>query len=142
MKEVARVRASQSISYAAAVRRVEGLSGPEEFMVVDRASLQAAGVASHQKDPEMLHVKKVDFVAFIAMVVNCTAKVERKSRKIDIIVYAAERTEGLLSGGVAWSIVTCRTTLSGPRAQKGGIWRFEGRKKWDFYLCSIFSCVD
>jgi hypothetical protein len=37
----------------------------------------------------------VDFVAFIAMVINGTAKVERRSRKIDIMVNAAERLQGL-----------------------------------------------
>jgi hypothetical protein len=47
---VAKVRVVQSISsYTAAVKRVEGLNGaPEESMVVDRPSLQAAGVAFHQ----------------------------------------------------------------------------------------------
>ena len=34
-------------------------------------------------------------MAFIAMVINGTAMVERKSRKIDIIVDAAERFLGL-----------------------------------------------
>ena len=38
--EVAKVRAVQSISYAAAVKRVEGWNGaPEESMVVERPSL-------------------------------------------------------------------------------------------------------
>jgi hypothetical protein len=36
----------------------------------------------------------VDFVAFIAIVINGTAKVERRSRKILIIVEAAERFLG------------------------------------------------
>jgi hypothetical protein len=48
---------------------VEGLNGaPEESMVVDRPSMQAAGVTFHQQDPYILKVKKVDFMAFIAMV--------------------------------------------------------------------------
>lgn len=52
--EVAKVRVAQSISYAAAVKRVEGLNGaPEESMVVDRPTLQAAGVAFHQQDPDI-----------------------------------------------------------------------------------------
>jgi hypothetical protein len=46
---------------------------------------------------------KVDFVAFIAMVINGTAKVARRSRKIEIIVEAAERLQGLK---VTWNIVT------------------------------------
>lgn len=57
-----------------AVKRVEGPSCSESSLVVE--------FASHQQDPETLHVKKkVDFVA----------KVENKSRKIDVIVSTAER---------------------------------------------------
>ena len=42
--EVAKVRVVQSISYAAAVKRVEDLNGaPEVSMVVDRPSLQTTG---------------------------------------------------------------------------------------------------
>jgi hypothetical protein len=37
----------------------------------------------------------VDFVAFIAMVINGTAEVERRSRKIEIIVNVAELFLGL-----------------------------------------------
>ena len=51
---------------------------------------------SHQlRDSEMLHVKKVDFVLFISMVVNCTAQLENNSKKIGVIVNAAERFLGL-----------------------------------------------
>ena len=39
-------------------------------------------------------VKKVDFVAFIATVINCTAQVSKKSKKLDIIVAAAEKSLG------------------------------------------------
>ena len=42
-------------------------------------------------DPDILKVKKVDCVAFIAMVINGTAKVERRSRKVEIRVMSAER---------------------------------------------------
>ena len=45
--EVAKVRANQNISYAAAAKRVEEANGPEWPTVVDRHSLQAAGVGSH-----------------------------------------------------------------------------------------------
>lgn len=33
-----------------------------------------------QRDPDMLHVKKVDFLAFITLV-NCTAQMKKKLRK-------------------------------------------------------------
>ena len=81
--EVAKVRVVQSISYAAAVKRAESLNGaPEKSIVVDRPTLQAAGVAFHQQDPDTLKVKKVDFVAFKSMVITGTAMVGRWSRKI------------------------------------------------------------
>lgn len=65
-----------------AVKRVEGPSCSESSMVAEGPSPQAAEFASHRQDPETLHVKKkVDFVA----------KVEKKSRKIDVIVSTAER---------------------------------------------------
>ena len=82
---MAKIRAVQSVSYAAVLKRVEGSNGvPEESMVVDRPTLQVAGVAFHQQDTDILKVKKVDFVAFIAMVINGTTKVERRSRKISL----------------------------------------------------------
>lgn len=82
--EVAKISAVESVSNAEAVKRVEKLSISEGPVVVN-----------HQQDLENLHVKKVDFVSFIAMVVNGTAQVEKKSRKIDFIVYAAELLLGL-----------------------------------------------
>ena len=44
----------------------------------------------------MLHVKKMDFVLCMAMVINCTAQAENNFKKIGIIVNAAERFLGLL----------------------------------------------
>lgn len=71
--EVAKISAVESVSNAEAVKRVEKLSISEGPVVVN-----------HQQDLENLHVKKVDFVSFIAMVVNGTAQAENKSRKIDM----------------------------------------------------------
>lgn len=34
----------------------------------------------YQQDPDILQGKKADFVVFMAMVINSTAKVEKKSR--------------------------------------------------------------
>jgi hypothetical protein len=50
-------------------------------------------------------------LAFLAIVINCTAEMERKSQKIDVVMAAAEKylsirdltseeIQGLLSGGV------------------------------------------
>lgn len=60
------------------------------------------------REPDMQYVKKVDFVAFIATVINCTAQVATKSKKLDIIVaavgkylrlqeFTAEDLQGLLA---------------------------------------------
>lgn len=35
-------------------------------------------VSQQLRDSEMLHVKKVDFVFFITVVINCTVQVEKK----------------------------------------------------------------
>lgn len=64
--EGAKVRAVQSISYAAAVNGLTVcLNGsPEEFMVVDSLSLKAAGASFHEEDPDILKVKKVAFYSY------------------------------------------------------------------------------
>ena len=38
----------------------------------------------------MLTVKKVDFMVFILHIINCPAHTHKKSKKLDIIVSAAE----------------------------------------------------
>ena len=65
---MAKVRSIQNISFAVAVKRVEGASGHEGPMVVDRHYLQAT---------DILQVKKVNFALFMAMVISGTAKVEK-----------------------------------------------------------------
>lgn len=62
--EVARVRTVQSLSYAEAVRKVKD-------------------------DLNSLCFSKVGFLEFIAMVINCTAQMERKSQKLKVVVVAA-----------------------------------------------------
>lgn len=47
------------------------------------------------RDPDTLILKKVDVDAFIVQVINCTAQTNKKSKKLDIIVSAAERYLGL-----------------------------------------------
>lgn len=50
---------------------------------------------NQQQEPAILNVKKVDSVSFIALVINGTAQVESKSRKVDIIVNVDELFLGL-----------------------------------------------
>ena len=57
-------------------------SNVEETMVV---GLEKLVNVTRQQDLDMLHVKEVDFVSFIALVINCTAQTKRTSEKIDIV---------------------------------------------------------
>ena len=56
----------------------------------------------------MIYVSvRLDFFAFIAMVINCTAGMERKSQKIEVVATAAERYLGVrdvrsVTGCVKW----------------------------------------
>ena len=43
----------------------------------------------------MLIVSKIGFLAFIAMVINCTAGMDQKSQKIEVVVAAAEKYLGV-----------------------------------------------
>lgn len=42
-----------------------------------------------------IRFRKIGFWAFIAMVINCTAGMEPKSQKIEVVVAAAERYFGV-----------------------------------------------
>ena len=85
----------QQISYVEVVKRVEGARGNSvEDMVVD-ALQPVDSVLIHLGDLDTLIVKKVDFVAFITTVINCTAQVSKNSKKQDTIISAAEKFLGL-----------------------------------------------
>lgn len=64
-------------------------------MVVDAPMPIVYRPICQPKEPDMLYVNKVEFVAFIATVINCPAQLERKSKKLDIIVAAAGKYPGL-----------------------------------------------
>ena len=58
-----------------------------------------------QSDPNSLCISKVGILAFIAMVINCTAQMERRSQKIDLVAaetflgvrdFSAEDLQGVL----------------------------------------------
>jgi hypothetical protein len=73
--EVARVRVVWKVSYAEAVKKVE-----------------EDGLRLRLRDTERCDIcfSKVAFLAFIAMVIYCTAEMECKSLKIYVVVAAAE----------------------------------------------------
>ena len=66
----------QHVSCPEEVRRVEERSEVEEVMIVGEETPDDA--PCQQRDPDILHVKKVDVVAFIALAINCTVQTERK----------------------------------------------------------------
>ena len=70
------------------MRRAEERSEVELVMVAGVETPH--DVPCQQRDPDMLHVNKVDFVECNTLAINCTAQTERKSKKIRIIVSTAE----------------------------------------------------
>lgn len=79
--EVAWIRAVQQVSYTGAQEIVEGASGAEETMAVDAwQPVEIQNVIHQLKDTDTLIVKKVDFVEFIAQVINCTVRKSRSPR--------------------------------------------------------------
>jgi hypothetical protein len=63
-------------------------SGDEKAMAVDDQPVQ--NFAQKLKDDTLIG-KNVDFVAFIADVINCTAQTNKKSKKLDLIEGVGER---------------------------------------------------
>jgi hypothetical protein len=77
--EVSRVRVEKKVSYAEKVKRVE-----------DDGSRVSSSPRPIQSDRNVCF--KVGFLAFIA---NCTAEIECKSEKINVLVAAAEKYLGV-----------------------------------------------
>ena len=88
--EGSRDRVVQRLSYAEAVKKVE------QDLVKGEGS-ERSGVSSRsvpvQRDGPTSDIcfSKIGLLAFIVMVINCTAGMERKSQKIEFVVAAAER---------------------------------------------------
>ena len=72
---------------------------------------QGGGILRGVVSSRYLPVQRIGFLAFIPMVINCTAGMEHKSQKIKVVVTAAERylgvqdfksekLQGVLTGGV------------------------------------------
>jgi signal transduction histidine kinase len=71
------------VSYTEAVKRVE-----------DDLSRVSSRLRPVQSDTN-LSFSKVNFLAFIAMVINCTSEMERKSQKHYFVVAVAEKYLGV-----------------------------------------------
>ena len=87
--EVSRVRVEQKLSYAEAVKKVEedGSSGRDP----ERSDVSSRSVPVQRDKPTSdICFSKIAFLAIYAMVINCTARMEHKSQKIEVVVAAAE----------------------------------------------------
>jgi hypothetical protein len=76
-----------------AIKIIEKTCDASEEMVVDTPQ-PVVNVCCQTKDTQC--IKNMDFVAFIATVINCTAQVSKKSKKLDVIVAATERFLALM----------------------------------------------
>jgi hypothetical protein len=92
--EVSRVRVVQKLSYAEAVKKVEedGPRGRDP----ERSGESSRSVTVH-RDPPTRYIcfSKISFLVFILMVINCTAGIECKLQKIEVVVAAVERYLGV-----------------------------------------------
>lgn len=93
--EVQNEKARKNITYAEAVKMVDSRN-KEKVKVVQKedGNEDNSELEGRIKEDTMV-VSKVNFLLFIAEVINCTAQTEKKTTKIQIIVRAAERFLGV-----------------------------------------------
>lgn len=65
------------------------------YRVRDPERIPVSRQRPRKSDGKNMCFSKVGFFAFIAMVLNCTAEMDRKSQKILVVVAAAEEYLGL-----------------------------------------------
>lgn len=78
-EDIKNLRTTNGLSYAEAAKRVK----PKDDQNIQRAPEEAR--------TSVFEVDKKSFLAFMAMVVNCSAEVSKKSERIDMILEAARR---------------------------------------------------
>lgn len=94
-KEVQRYRAVNLVSYAEAVKQVKA-RGPATNQRVNQkeASMQGDGQGRDDSlvrgDRPTMQVGKIDFLAFIIKVINCSAQATTRTDRIKIILQAAK----------------------------------------------------
>ena len=108
MQEVQRLRVTEGISYAQAARKVPSPRGvrtvsPGQVTRNERQTKEAECKKCEKIKDDTLIVSKSDFVLFMAEVINCSAQTERRTKKIQIIVDAAEKYLGVV--GLQWEAV-------------------------------------
>ena len=80
------VRSIQQVCYTEAREIIEGANGAEDMAVDAPQTVEIQSVVQQVRETDMLIVKKVYFMVFIAHVINCTAQTNKKSKKLDMKV--------------------------------------------------------
>lgn len=94
--EIQQVKTSHNISYAEAVKKVQGHAGGQEIkgkMMMAQTSNQGGQVFSVQQ-----------LILFMSYVVNCSSQAKSKTERIRIVVKGAEKFFGLR--GVSWESIS------------------------------------
>lgn len=97
--QVQRVRVEEKLTYAEAIKKVK--SGQNEN-IVRQQPMNKEAERTRSRDPRSypekrcatdmtMSIDKVKFVAFLAYVINCSAKSESRTERIEIIIRAAEK---------------------------------------------------
>jgi len=86
--EAMRIKTVQNISYAQAVKQVQVTNGD----LIENNITQSKDTCSHKcvEDGNILVINKINFVAFIAEVINWSAQTDKRTEKLKIIISAAE----------------------------------------------------
>jgi hypothetical protein len=90
--ELGGVRVVQKVLYSEAVKRVVEKDG---YRVRDPERIPVSRQRLIESDGKNMCFSKVGFLAFIAMVISCTAEMDGKSQKIEVVVAEVEKYLGL-----------------------------------------------
>lgn len=79
-------KGKQGMSYAEAVKKVEGSNETTETTITTQEPKQSANATERG-----IYIDQKRFLAFIAMVINCSVEIQSKSERIKMILHAAKR---------------------------------------------------
>lgn len=91
--EIQHVKTTNNISYAEAVKAVQGQKTKEETATISQTVRSEGGQREQANKKAELEVDKL--ILFVAYVINCTDQVKHKTEKIKIIVKGAEKFLGM-----------------------------------------------
>lgn len=104
-----------NISYAEAVKKVQGQKGAED---ISQSQIFRAGQRGQGNRTTEMAMEK--FILFVAYVINCADQTKHKSEKIKIIVRVAEKFLDMRD--LSWEQITRRLEAEG---KPGGLERAE-----------------